>query len=294
MKKTMSRIFAVLLSLIFLTIFTGAAAVAQPLPPEPDTSAAILSISLEHIASEDAESEGSFDTVVTVEVTGIELVDKIGEENVPGEGHLIYYWGAEPAVIPTWPAYTEDGSYEVSAETTYTWQDSFTDYTAYAVQIVNNDDTPLNPAVYAVIRTFETAEEDSGLPMIHSFDIEISDPAADGASFNTTLATVISGFNIVDNIGGEAVDGEGHYMYFNVVAPETAPGQSAFLPGDYAYPTTFMPFTWMQEPAGYTTYAVQLVNNDYTPLLLPVFAMIKTNVYPGVSGLDNEDGEISL
>jgi hypothetical protein len=89
------------------------------------------------------------DVMVKVQVTGFRLVDPEGRKNSPGEGHLIYYRDVVPPTDPLKPAFSAPGTYASTPNTTYTWHNIGTDTHTFAVQLVNNDDTPLNPPIVA-------------------------------------------------------------------------------------------------------------------------------------------------
>jgi hypothetical protein len=278
------------------TAFSPSPALSQTsTPPTTATLPAILSISLEFVAASSPPSPTAsstpassyFDINVRTQVTGINLVDKIGQAIAAGEGHLMYYSGAEPAVVPTWPAYTYGNTYTASTSTLTTWVNALPAYSVYGVEIVNNDNTALNPPVYAMIRTNkQPLSATPPRPMITSFSLSTNPPSSPrpspghGTRVDTVLSTRSANFNIVNKINSQASSGEGHYIFYSTVDPLiTAPGQSAFIGGNYSFASTSGGFTWLNELTGYNTYSVQLVNNDDTPLDLPVFALIKTNIY---------------
>ena len=101
---------------------------------------------------------------IEVEVEGFELVNKMGEEAKGGEGHLIYYawngFGESPDYeFPTalgQPANAGGTGYVAAAshETTYDWSSFFVKPgpQLFAVQLVNNDHTPLDPPQTARVR----------------------------------------------------------------------------------------------------------------------------------------------
>jgi hypothetical protein len=80
---------------------------------------------------------------VKVWVENLNLVDKVGQSNVPGEGHLIYYLDVLPPVKMGEPATTAAGTYVVSTNTNYTWPNLTSGKHTLAVQVVNNDNTPI-------------------------------------------------------------------------------------------------------------------------------------------------------
>ncbi len=116
-------------------------------PPTTTNSAAAVTITnwQQNAVAIDA------DVMINVSVTGITLVDKAGQPNVPGEGHLVYYLDVTPPTAPGQPALTAPGTYAVSANASYTWPNVPDAVHRFYVQIVNNDNTPLNPPAIAEI-----------------------------------------------------------------------------------------------------------------------------------------------
>jgi hypothetical protein len=96
------------------------------------------------------------DMTVTILVTNFKLVQATGQANKAGEGHIIYYLDGAPLKMSAQPALSLTGSYAKSVITSYTWLDVKAGYHSLSVQLVNNDDTPLVPAitntVYVVAR----------------------------------------------------------------------------------------------------------------------------------------------
>jgi hypothetical protein len=86
---------------------------------------------------------------VTVAVSGFELVKRLGAPAREGQGHIVYYRDATQ--IPTLPDATArtPGSSHASAKRMYTWRGVDPGPHTFAVQLVNNDDTPLNPPITA-------------------------------------------------------------------------------------------------------------------------------------------------
>jgi hypothetical protein len=126
---------------------TGSTAVPSvPAGQSPDGSAPIVSIA----APADGSTAGAGDLIIRADVTGVRLVDRIGATPVPGEAHLIYYVGVDFVPIRAGePAYTAPGTYAASSEGSHTWPGLAPGRYAIAVQVVNNDDTPLSPPVTA-------------------------------------------------------------------------------------------------------------------------------------------------
>jgi len=80
---------------------------------------------------------------VKVWVESFNLVDKVGQANMPGEGHLIYYLDAMPPVKTATPATTATGTYVISTQKNYTWPNIAAGEHILAVQAVNNDNSPI-------------------------------------------------------------------------------------------------------------------------------------------------------
>jgi hypothetical protein len=84
---------------------------------------------------------------VVVEVNDFELVNKLGQNNVEGEGHIHYYLDAAVPTAPGKPAVTAPGTYVPTANTSFTWQNVSAGMHNVSAQLVNNDHTPLEPLV---------------------------------------------------------------------------------------------------------------------------------------------------
>jgi len=87
---------------------------------------------------------------ILVEVTNFTLVPP-GETNIPGTGHLIYYVDVVPVTVQGHPAFTRPGTYAASSASMHTWQRITPGTHTFAVQLVNSDDTPLDPPIVDAI-----------------------------------------------------------------------------------------------------------------------------------------------
>lgn len=89
------------------------------------------------------------DVDVTIRADSFEIVDKLGQDPVEGEGHVHFYIDVdEIPTTPGQPAVTDDAkTYHAAATTSYTWPDVESGQHTFAVQLVNNNHTPLEPAV---------------------------------------------------------------------------------------------------------------------------------------------------
>jgi hypothetical protein len=93
------------------------------------------------------------DVKVTVDPQNFNIVDKLGQDPVAGEGHVHFYFDVEEIpTTPGQPAVTADAStYHAAATTTYTWPDVEAGEHTFGVQLVNNNHTPLEPPVTAEV-----------------------------------------------------------------------------------------------------------------------------------------------
>jgi hypothetical protein len=73
--------------------------------------------------------------------------DNIGKQNVPGEGHIIYYLDVEPPTFPDQLATTNPGTFISTTEDFHLWENVPTGRHVFSIQLVNNDDTSLDPVV---------------------------------------------------------------------------------------------------------------------------------------------------
>jgi hypothetical protein len=97
---------------------------------------------------------------VTVQVRNFSLVNTVGRPVTPGEGHIIYFKDVIPPTDPGLPAKTPPGTFQISYETRYTWNNVTPGTHTFSVELVNNDDTPLVPAVIDAVDVTATAQAD--------------------------------------------------------------------------------------------------------------------------------------
>ena len=91
------------------------------------------------------------DITITVAVSGLNLVDATGKPNVAGEGHIIYFLNVAAPTTQGQPATAAAGSYYATAATSYTWSNLPDGAFTFYVELVNNDNTPLNPPQVAKV-----------------------------------------------------------------------------------------------------------------------------------------------
>ncbi len=89
--------------------------------------------------------------MVDASVINFNLVEPTGQANAAGTGHIVYYLDATPPTTPGQPATTLLGTYNATASPMYVWDNVSTGQHNISVQLVNNDNTPLSPAVFKTI-----------------------------------------------------------------------------------------------------------------------------------------------
>jgi hypothetical protein len=108
--------------------------------------------SVEITSLEDGDTVEAGGVEVSVDVENFDVVDKLGEPPADGEGHVHYYLDvAEVPTTPGQPAVTAEGTYHAEATESFTWEDVSPGTHTFAVQLVNNDHTPLEPPVTASV-----------------------------------------------------------------------------------------------------------------------------------------------
>lgn len=90
---------------------------------------------------------GEYLVPVMVEVSGFELVDKLGQANVPGEGHIHYFLDVRPPSLHGKELVTGEGFYGDTHEVAYYWPNIGLGEHTFWAELVNNDHTSLDPPV---------------------------------------------------------------------------------------------------------------------------------------------------
>jgi len=91
------------------------------------------------------------DVTITVKVLSFDLVEQVGQTNVHGVGHIIFYLDVEIPKTTGAQATTAPGTYTATAATSYTWHGLKAGHHMLRVQLVNNDNTPLSEPVFASV-----------------------------------------------------------------------------------------------------------------------------------------------
>lgn len=89
--------------------------------------------------------------VVTAWVRDFNLVNKTGQANAAGEGHLLYSMDLPPSIASKHPTNTSNGTSAASPYGYYTWTNVTPGMHNFSVELVNNDGTPLSPPAVSSI-----------------------------------------------------------------------------------------------------------------------------------------------
>jgi hypothetical protein len=130
------RTYALLTVILFVIVPLSS---CRPEPVAPDDARVI-------ILQPSADSAISSNSVtVRTYVEYFNLVDKSGQANKPGEGHIIFYLDVAPPTVSGQSAITYGGTYIISAKKSFTWENVLPGQHSFWVQLVNNDNTVLEP-----------------------------------------------------------------------------------------------------------------------------------------------------
>jgi len=153
-------------------------------PPVPSPTGPQVKI----IAPQDGNTLANGDITVQVQVSNFNLVDKIGQPNASGEGHIIYYLDTVPPTVPNTAATAKPNSSAASAGTSNIWKNVPAGQHSFLVQLVNKDNTPLDPpAVTGITVNVKTSQ---------TITIDL---VAENISFNLSSMTVQAGAQVVIN-----------------------------------------------------------------------------------------------
>ncbi len=195
------------------------------------------------------------------------IVDKQGQANVPGQGHLHYFMDVDAPTTPGVPAIPTSGVWAHVATNTYTFNNVVPGTHTFSVELVNNDHTPLSPPVVAKVTV--TVQ-----PPAPTVKILLPQNRSTLAPGNVTISVQVANFNLADKLGQANASGEGHIHYFMDVVAPTEPGKPAVTAAGTYAATSATSYTWMNVAPGTHTFSVELVHNDHTPLSPPVVVKV--------------------
>ncbi|MGD0954690.1 MAG: hypothetical protein ABR985_20280 [Methanotrichaceae archaeon] len=94
---------------------------------------------------------------VTVDVKNFKLVNKLGQMDVAGEGHINYYFDVPVPTSSSKLATTGVGTFVRTPDTSWIWPNVAPGLHNFSVQLANNDYSNVIPLVYANVNVTVTA-----------------------------------------------------------------------------------------------------------------------------------------
>jgi len=175
----------------------------------------------------DSSNVSAGNVTVMVEVNDFELVNKLGQDSVAGEGHIHYYMDAAVPTAPGEPAITASGTYVPTENTSYTWQNVSAGMHNFSVQLVNNDHTPLEPPVLSQ-NNVEVMDNMSSAVVAENVTAEsvTVDLAAQSIRFNKSTITVPAGAHVTMNFDNQDTVPHNFALY------ETSQAQNVIFKGE--------------------------------------------------------------
>ncbi len=210
------------------------------------------------LSPQDDEQVWTGNLTISVQVINFNLVDRLGQPASPGEGHIHYFFDVKAPATPGQPATTAPGTFAATTSTSHTWNIVARGIHLLSVELVNNDHTSLDPPVVTSV-----AVDAEILPQL-----EIREPRA---GFKMPAGDIV----VVVNAANAS---KYQFIYYQDVNPPLNPGEPAVTAeGTYAV-SGETSYTWSAVPDDYHLFAVQVVNNDLTPLEPPVIASVSLPV----------------
>jgi len=161
-------------------------------------------------------------------------------------------------------AISKAGTYAIASNTSYTWKGVTPGEHTFAVQLVNNNDGPL-PAPVISSKVVNVGPP-AGNPELQLVTPEEGSEFAPG---NIIVAVTVNNFVISQkDMGVINRKGEGHLLYYIDEDVPVVPGEPAVTATSVV--STDLKYLWKDVREGKHVLSVQLVNNDDTPLDVPV------------------------
>ena len=216
------------------------------------------------------------DITVSAAALNFKLVDKLGQSNVPGEGHLHYFLDVDAPTAPGQPAVTAPGTYAATVASSYTWKNVPAGSHTLSIELVNNDHTPLNPPVVQKVTVTVLAN----VPSVQITSPKNRDVVSPGP---VTITVSIGNFTLTTGAGLPNASNQGKIIYYMDSAVPSIPGEVTTTKTSVTSSAISYTFTI---GGGTHAFSVQLVNNDLTPLPIPAIAsvVVQNMVPPNYTG----------
>ena len=153
-------LYTIVLVVVIATALLGLVACTEN--PSREPAGDDKGTSIEIISPQDGTTVAGDNVTVTVQVTGFNIVDKQGQANVPGEGHVHFYLDVAAPTTPGQPAVPTSGKWAHISGTTYTFVSVPAGTHTISAQLVNNDHTPVIPPKVYIITVNVSAQGAEG------------------------------------------------------------------------------------------------------------------------------------
>jgi len=203
---------------------------------------------------EDGSEVAEGDITVEVEVSDFELVDEVGQTNTENEGHILYYMDAAVPTAPGKPATTAPGTFASTINTSYTWENVSAGTHNFSAQLVNNDQTPLEPAILSQNRVEVTgsgssltgSRAENATENLTAENVTVG-LAARNIRFNTSTITVPAGAHVTMNFDNQESVPHNFALY------ENSQAQNAIFKGEVITGPRIIVYTFdaPEEPGTY-------------------------------------------
>jgi plastocyanin len=90
---------------------------------------------------------GAVDINVSIETENFDIVPKLGEPPVTGEGHVHFFLDSVPPTFPFQPSITAEGTFIAVQNNSLTWTGVLPGVHIISAELVNNDHTAVDPPV---------------------------------------------------------------------------------------------------------------------------------------------------
>jgi hypothetical protein len=215
------------------------------------------------------------DVVIRADVANFNLTDEAGNINAPDQGHIIYYLDTNVPTYYDHSATSPAGTFAIASDTSHTWSGVTPGEHTFAVQLVKADDTPLPaPVTDSITINVGPPSGNPGLKAINPADGTTLPPG------NIVVEVQVENFIISQkDMGVINRLGEGHLIYYFDEEPPVDAGSPALTETSVVSADTR--YLWKNVSEGKHTLAVQMVNNNDTPLDKPVTQTISLDVQAG-------------
>lgn len=221
---------------------------------------------------QDQKEVSAGDITISVDISDFNLSNDVSKSIV--QGRVIYYMDVSVPTYYDHLAISKAGTYAIEASSSYTWKDVTPGEHIFSAQLVNSDNKPLPIPVVDSLTLNVGAPK--GQPKL---DIVNPTEGAQLPAGSILISVDVTNFIISqDGMGVVNRKGEGHLIYYIDEAPPVVPGVPAS--SHTSTVSTSLSYLWKPVSVGKHTFSAQLVNNDDTPLDIPVAVTISVDVQP--------------